>query len=519
MKIKKYFIAIITSVLVFGCSDEFLERNPLDEIVSTNFYQTERDAQEALVAVYDVLGYQSSPGVSWCPIISVSDMLSDDSFAGGGDANDGANQDELNTFTIPTSNAIVHSLWIKNYIGIYRANLYLEIIDLIDASDEFKARTIAEAKFLRAYFNFEQVRFFENIPLLTNTLSGPSEYSQEQNTPKEVYDQIALDLVEAIDDLPDWAVLDGDDRGRATSEAAKSLLGRVYLFYNGVYGADLVAGDVTIGNAQVLSYLEEVINDSGHDLLADYSQIFRLASEFSIESVFEISYGDAPIWWDWGYVRGGNGNLSAQQQGPRVESGSLNWTRGWSFATVSESLVTAMAGDPRLDATVLFEGELDGVLAYGYQHTGYYSQKYTSDNEHYGASGQFELNRTANHRVIRFSDVLLMAAELGSPNAQNYLDRVRGRVGLGSIPATPDNIYNERRLELALEGLRYHDLLRKGLTFAEGELTESGIRGSDYIGDQSLFDVTFDASTKGFFPIPQEQIDLSGGVLIQNAGY
>jgi len=517
MKIKKYFIAIIASVLTVGCSDEFLDRQPLDQIVSSNFYRTEQDAQQALVAVYDVLGYQSHPGISWCPIISVSDILSDDSFAGGGDANDGANQDEMNLFNIQTTNPIVRALWAKNYEGIYRANLFLEVIDGIDASDEFKSRTTAEAKFLRAYFYFELVRFFENVPLMTRTLSGPSEYIQEQGSPAEVYNQIALDLVEAAADLP--ATIPDTERGRISQWAAKSLLGRVFLFYSGVYGADLDAGGTTIDATQVLAYLEDVIDNSGHDLMDDYSQIFRLASEFSVESVFEISYGDSPIWWDWNYVRGGNGNLSAQQQGPRVESGSATWSRGWSFAPVSQDLVDEMAGDPRLDATVLFQAELDGTLAFGYQHTGYYSQKYSSDREHQGAGGQFELNRTANHRVIRFSDVLLMAAELGSPNAQAHLDRVRARVDLPSIPATADNIYNERRLELALEGLRYHDIIRRGLTYAEQELTETGIRGPLYRGDQGLFNVTFEPATKGFLPIPQSEVDITGGTFVQNDGY
>jgi hypothetical protein len=323
--------------------------------------------------------------------------------------------------------------------------------------------------------------------------------------------------VEAIEDLP--TVIPANESGRISRWAAESLLGRVYLFYNGVYGADLDAGGTTLGTTEILAYLEDVIDNSGHDLLPNYADLFRLASEFSVESVFEITYGDAPIWWDWGYVRGGNGNLSAQMQGPRVESGSVNWNRGWSFAPVSHDLVNAMAGDPRQDATILYEGELDGVLAYGYQHTGYFSQKYTSDAEHWGVSGQFEHNRTANHRVIRFADVLLMAAELGGPNAQTYLDRVRARVGLGSVPVSLDNIYNERRLELALEGIRYFDIVRRGVDYADQELTESGIRGADYIGDQLLFDVTFDPATKGFFPIPQIEMDLSGGVFEQNVGH
>ncbi len=515
---KKYLFntakASFIILLLAGC-DDFLDLKPLDQEVSTNFYQTQDHAMQALVAVYDVLTYQSTPGVAWAPFITVSDILSDDAYAGGSDANDGMQQQEMNTFNIPPTNSIVHSIWIKNYIGIYRANQFLEVIDDIDALDSFKERTIAEAKFLRAYFYFEQVRFFENIPLLTSTIKGPSGYQQEQNTPEAVYDQIALDLVEAITDLPES--VPSAEAGRITRWAAQALLARVYLFYNGVYGANLNANGTVVDQAFVLDELEYLIEYSDHDLFPDYELNFRLAGEFGMESVFEISYGDTPPWWDWGYIRGGHGNLSAQMQGPRV-TGSRNWNRGWSFAPVSHKLAEDLADDPRFEYTILLEEELDGNLVKGYQHTGYFSKKYSSDAEHWGSDGQFELNRTCNHRVIRFSDVLLMAAELGSDNAQTYLDRVRMRVGLTSVPATAENIFRERRLELSLEGIRYYDVIRRGLNYANQELTHS-VRGPNYEGDQEIFSVTFDPAIKGFLPIPQTEIDLSAGAFNQNEGY
>lgn len=517
---KKYNIHLIISlviVLLFAsCSEDFLDRPPLDREVTSNFYQTEEDAVAALVAVYDVLGYQSAPGVSWAPFLTVSDILSDDSFAGGADANDGQDENELNTFNIPTTNVLVHATWIKNYIGIYRANLLMEKIGDIDASDDFKARVVAECKFLRAYFYFEQVRFFENIPLLTKTIGGPSEFDQEQNQPIEVYNQIGSDLVDAINVLP--GVIPASEGGRVSKWAAQALLARVYLFHQGVYNQNFSANGAPVTQAMVLEYLEELITSSGHDLFPDYAMNFKSAGEYGIESVFEISHGDTPPWWDWGYVRGGEGNLAAQMQGPRV-TGSDNWNRGWSFGTVSQKLVDDLQGDPRLYMTVLFQDSLDGNLNIGYQHTGYFSKKYTSDAEHWGADGQFELNRTCNYRVIRFSDVLLMAAELGSGSSQQYLDRVRERVGQPSVPATMENIMKERRLELSLEGIRYFDLIRQGMGVAGQELTVVGLRGPDYIGDQINFDVTFNAATKGFLPIPQTEIDLSGGLFNQNSGY
>ena len=515
-KLFKSIVCLLGVFVLFSCSDEFLERQPLDREVSSNFYQTEDDAFEALVSIYDAFGYMSTPGVSWAPFVTVADILSDDAHAGGADANDGFEEEQLDKFLIQTNNPLAHSIYIKNYIGIYRANLLLENIDNIEASDEFKNRVIAECKFFRAYFYLEQVRFFENIPLLTETIKGPSEYSQEQNSPAEVYNQIASDLVDAAAGLPD--IISGTDVGRVSRWAAKGLLARAYLFYNGVYGADMSAGSVTVDRGYALAELEDVINNSGHELLENYDELFGLSSEFGIESVLEISFGDTPAWFDWNYVRGGEGNLAAQMQGPRVTA-SDDFDRGWSFGTVSQKLVDDMAGDPRLSTTILFQDDIDGTVTEGYQHTGYFSNKYTSDAEHWSTDGQFELNRTCNFRVIRFSDILLMAAELGSPSAQQYLDRVRSRVGLESVPATMENIMKERRLEFALEGIRYFDIMRQGQSVAEREFTLNGVRGPDYTGDQALFDVNYNPATNGFLPIPQAEIDLSNGTLIQNGGY
>ena len=508
--------ALIILLILSACSEDFLDLHPLDQEASSTYYHSEEQAYRGLVAIYDVLTYQSTPGVAWAPFLTISDILSDDAFAGGSDANDGLEENQLNNHDIFTTNPLPHSIWIKNYIGAFRANLFLEKIGEIDASEEFKRRTIAEAKFLRAYFYLEQVRFFENIPLITKTLAGEAEYEQQQNTPQEVYNQIALDLVEAMEDLPE--TVPANETGRVTKWAAKGLLARTYLFYNGVYGGDLNAGATTVNRSFALEQLEDLIANSGHGLLDDYSHNFSLVGEHGIESVFEISHGDTPPWWDWNYPRGGNGNLAAQMQGPRV-SGSNNWNRGWSFAPVNHKLATFMEDDPRFEHTILTQEELDGTLSIGYQHTGYFSKKYSSDAEHWGSDGQFELNRTCNFRVIRFSDVLLMAAELGSPNAQSYLDRVRARVGLDPVPATHENIMRERRLELSLEGIRYFDLLRQGLEVANQELTQSGIRGPNYEGDQQLFDVTFNTATRGFLPIPQTEVDLSGGNFVQNSGY
>ena len=521
-KIIIYINLVVFGLVVSGCSDEFLDRPPLDRVVASTFYKTQEDFERALTSVYDVLQYQSVG--SWAPYGYIQDVLSDDSFAGGADSNDGFEAYQFDTFTIPANNAKLQSIWERNYIGVFRANLVMEKLDEVTLDPQFEARTIAECKFLRAYFHFEQVKYFENIPLMLKTISGPSEFPREQNTPKEVYDQVAADLVAAINEPEIPGNLPANELGRVNKWAAKALLARVFLFYNGVYGADLDAGSETVNAAAALGHLEDIITGSNHALTPNYDDIFKLANEWGPESVFEIGHGDTPAWWDWGYTVGGEGNLGAQMQGPRV-TGSDLYDRGWSFGTVSEKLSRDMTGDPRYASTILTKAVLDSDpspnydLKIGYQHTDYFSKKYSSDAEHWSSDGQFELNRTTNFRVIRYADVLLMAAELGSANAQQYLDDVRDRVNLPPVPVTLDNIYRERRMEFALEGIRYMDVIRRGMAYAEQELTVTGDRGAGYVEDQSVYDVTFRPITRGFLPIPQNEIDLSEGRFKQNDGW
>ena len=514
-----YVNLIFFSLAISGCSEDFLDRPPLDKVVAASFYKTQEDFERAVTAVYDVLQYQSVG--SWAPYGFIQDLLSDDTFAGGSDANDGLESQQLNTFNIPANNLKLQSIWERNYIGIYRANLVMERLNDVTLDPAFEARTVAECKFLRAYFYFEQVKYFENIPLLTKTVGGPSEFAVEQAAPKEVYDQIATDLVQAIneDELP--GDLPTGELGRVNKWAAKALLARVFLFYNGVYNQNLELNDgsgTVIDAPAALGHLEDIITQSYHSLTPDFKDIFRLSNEWGPEAVFEIGHGDNPNWFDWGYTVGGEGNLGAQMQGPRVTN-SDRFDRGWSFGTVSNKLVADLTGDPRFEATILTEDsirtEAGATLTIGYQHTGHYSLKYSSDAEHWAAGGQFELNRTCNFRVIRYADVLLMAAELGQN--VNYLNEVRARVGLPAIATYSDQaVWDERRLEFALEGIRYMDLIR---TQRYDELTVVGDRGPGYVEDQAVYDVTFNPATRGFLPIPQAEIDLSEGRFQQNAGW
>lgn len=498
-----------------------MDVEPLDQRVESNFYETEDDAQEALIAIYDVLQWNTVVGYHVPEMLS--DIASDDAYAGGGSRNDAPNIIEVDKHNIRTTNGEVHGLWQKYYTGIYRANKYLTEIEGLEIDEEFKSRTMAEARFLRAYYYFDLVRFFRNVPLITVPLDNPDEYNQPQADPSDVYSQIATDLLAAIDDLPES--IPPNEYGRVSKWAAQSLLGKVYLYYSGVFDEDLPAGGQTVDQAMATQMINDVISESGHELLEDYENNFKPEFEFSSESVFEISYSDSRPWWDWGYIQGGEGNIAPQMQGPRVDQpDNEDYLRGWSFSPVTDELVEAFAPtDPRLDATVLFESELNDGITLGYQHTGKFTDKYTTHELYAPSDGQLELNWGNNYRVIRFSDVLLMGAELNLDSdpvqAKSYLDRVRNRVGMPEVAATLENIQHERRIELALEGHRYWDLQRYGQNIAEQHITTPGDLKEGYHGDAPDFAITYNTAKMGLFPIPQSEIDISNGQLIQNNGY
>ncbi|MTI33182.1 RagB/SusD family nutrient uptake outer membrane protein [Xanthovirga aplysinae] len=489
--IKKYILSgILGGALLMGatsCGEDFLDRKPLDTRMEDNFYQTESDAMEALVAVYDVLQWQAVGPGPFNPVLMTLDIASGDTKKGGSGPADLAYFQEFSDQNVTAENPVLVGWWEKYYSGIYRANLLLERIEGVSADSDFMERTKAEAKFLRAYYYFDLVRLFGNIPLILEPLD-PEEYVQEQVNPQAIYNQIATDLLEAIKALPSTVV--GEEIGRVTSHAAKALLAKAYLHHN----ADLVsANDGTVNKAKALAFLEEVIASGQFDLVPNFADIWTLAGENNIESVFEIQFSEHSTWGDWGYLRGTDGNMSVAMQGIRGYTGEdeEGYYSGWSFSVPKPELVAEYDNiDQRKVATFInVEEELEPeTYATDYpDYTGFYTRKYSANGEHFGSEGDQNQNFKNNIRAIRFADVLLMAAELGSPQANEYFNRVRRRAGLNEIDASLENIKQERRLEFALEGLRYFDLVRWG----------------EYAGPK-------------YFKIPQREMDLSGGAFVQN---
>lgn len=518
---KKIFVSIIAISLFAACSKDFLERSPVDEITEVDFYKTPTQALQALVSVYNQLNIGDYDNMHL-----VSELASDNCFGGGGTSDLVWKQWDR----FQESSNMNLSIWQKYYTGIYRANVILSKLDGVSwgADSTLKTQYAAEARFLRAYFYFDLVRMFGNIPLATTPLTV-AEYNIPQSEPAAVYKQIAEDLVYAANSLPAtaYAGISAANYGRVTKWAAEALLGRVYLYYTGYYSQPDLAGVVT--KTQAISYLENIINAGGYGLVTSFPNLWQSAGssfvgEDNKETIWSIKFTYKGLGnWDQH-----NGNR--MQVDIAIRNQILDpYYKGWGAGTVSGKLWDAYeSADTRRNSTII-SIDAEGLTSYAQgdqsQYTGYFWKKYTPMNSGNpdDLGGNFQIDNYYDNVVIRYADVLLMAAELNLDvdlgKAQRYYDQVRDRA-YGSdthrkvLTADANGktlIMAERRLEFALEGLRYWDLLRQGLSVAKAAIDNSG-------GD-SQFNVGFRTETQGLFKIPEQEISLSNGVYKQNPGW
>ena len=526
MKNTYIYLLLLGFLSLSSCS---LDAELYTQQTDANFYKNTGDAYAALVGCYDGLQVVGGRGGLSFPVIS--ELMSDDCFGGGG-TNDGYGVQAMDEFDISRSPGDVDLLngnWIDYYKALYRCNVLLSKMDQIDweGDDALRMTYESETRFIRAYLYFEMVRLWGNIPLLTE----PSNDNIPQANPDDVYTVIAEDLMFAAENLPAVAY-NTVDSGRVTKWAAKSMLARVYLYYTGYYGKPDLLGLVT--KAQALGHVEDVIANSGHGLVDDFSTLWPAASEVAgtyagegnKENVFSIKFT---------YTSDYNGNTDGNHWlvmfGLRGFS-SFPYGQGWGVGTVNPGLWNAYgSNDTRRVASII--GIEEEGLAFNNdnqrEYTGYSTKKYTpmSDEDNNPAvtglgEGSFQISQFQDYIVMRYSDVLLMATELGSANAQDYFDQVRQRAyqdNFTSIPVNQANIMKERHLEFALEGVRYWDLLRQGVSAAAAEIAETTTLSDGSTPITKTITAAKIQATNGLSQIPNTQITLSGGVLQQNAGW
>ncbi|RAJ25422.1 RagB/SusD family nutrient uptake outer membrane protein [Pedobacter cryoconitis] len=481
---------IVAIAVIPACKKSFLNVPEQGKQNSAVFWKTAEDAGKGVSAIYGNLRSWENTAF---PAIAIESMGSDDAEKGS-TPSDASFFNDFDQFNVDPAQGNIGGFWSGQYRNINYANQVLDNVPAIVMDEALKARYLAEAKFVRAFSYFRLVRAFGNVPLrLTTPKDANVDYNLPQAPAAQVYAQIEKDLTEAAEILPQ--TYPAADKGRATKGAALTLHAKVAMYLKKW--------------SDVATYTNQVMG-MGYSLLPDYEKVFRLENENGPESIFEIQCVLLP-----GNPDASNSQYS-QVQGVRGTSGVDGG--GWGFNVPTADLAAAFEpGDPRRSGTILFRGtttpEGDVIPKVGdnpmYNMKSYVPFKLYISNFNEGAQ--------QNVRMLRYSDVLLMNAEaaneLGNTGqALSSLEQVRRRARQGNpdiLPAvtTTDQtalraaIYKERRVEFAMEFDRYFDVIRQG-------------RGTAVFGPKG-----WKAGKNEVWPIPQTEVDLSGGVLIQNPGY
>jgi hypothetical protein len=487
-------LAVPVLALFSGCN-KFLDRKPLTATLD-DLNQGGLEGQ--IYGLYgairngDVAG-QAFGGIPW---LGIHGFRADDSEKGSSAA-DGADwgviYDQFQYVKDHWSNTIY---WDQHYVLIGQANTALQLADSLGLNDAASKVNIAEARFFRAFAYFDLVRTFGEVPKIDFRVYNPNDSKKAKSSVTEIYSLIDADLTYAMANLP--ATWPAKYTGRLTVAAARALAAKTKLYRQNW--------------TEALALCQQIISTGQYELKSDFTKLFREEGENSKESIWEIQAYIGPNGTDNYY------SWYGIAQGVR---GSGEWDLGWGWNTPTQSLVDAYpAGDARKDATILYSGQSDGY--YGRTVPGsvfdvpagplprkYWNKKVYPEPAMQTQTGERQAG-WVNQRELRYADVLLMAAEAaneigGAGNqalAVGYINQIRSRAGLANVSfstqaAFRTTIKTERRLELAMEGERFFDLVRWN-----DALTVLG--GSGY------------TNCHKYYPIPQAAIDFAGGVLVQN---
>lgn len=477
-------------IFLFSSCEKYLDTEPLFTEDADNYFNSPAQYDLALIGAYDLM--QGSFINIW-----IGEIASDNSIAGGESVTDTKGLHEIDEMTHNGVNDELRNVFRWNYAGVTRANFILENKNKINFDG--KEVIIAEATFLRAYYYFQLVKYFGGVSVVIDTRLGEQEVRElNRASASEVYAQIERDLIFASEILQ-WT---NPVKGRVDKGVALSLLGKVYLYQNKFQESALT--------------FEKVISQNQYQLIPDFRALFSVANEGHSETVFDIEYtgleggsygclicleGNAAVGFH--AIKRYNGPVYGEGNSYNLPTKDLN-----DFFSAQDSI--------RKEATVLdidrFISQQPNAseLTYAKQaggHTGFYNNKYIKREGEIGLPDN-DLTSPVNYKVIRYADVLLMAAEAYNRNGQDgialgYLNQVRARVGMPPINSGGQqltlDIWDERRRELSGEGYRFFDLVRTGQA-------ESKIAG-------------FVPGKHELFPIPQVEIDLAGGKWNQNPGY
>ena len=549
------FIVIIT----FGACDEFLEELPQGSLSEEQLVNSEEGVEALVIAAYSTLNGQidnasnafNSPATNW----SFGDVVADDAYKGGGGVGD---QNNIHLMEIFSTNAGIIDLerkWLASYEGVSRTNAAIRAIrDFEGWEQSQKDLRVAEMRLLRGHFYFDLKKIYNLIPFIDESLITSEEIravSNRELTSDELWAKIEEDFIFARNTLPDVQ----EQVGRATKGSANAYLAKTYIFQE-KWEAAIDAADLVINSP------------AGYGLLTNFLNVFEPEFNNSEESVFAVQYSIN----DGARNNGYNGSIGDRLINP---GGPFFAIRG--FLRPTQNLINAYKTDanglplfdtfnnadltdtdpvdPRLDHTVGRPGipylELPEV----------YDASWARDPDVYGpyspkkrvvpfTKPEFTLtiwpfSHAMNYMVIRFADVLLWKAEAlieteGLEEARAIINQVRRRARDGEMVMKLDGsgpaanyfmdeyttmwtdvdlartaLRFERRLEFAHEGHRFFDLVRWDVA----EEVMNAYIAVEKSKRTYLSEAQFQSGKHEYFPIPRNQIDLSGGLLEQNPGY
>ena len=553
-----YFAAVAVSAMALSSCESFLDTTNYWSKTTEDFPANQADAEQILTGIYNNLNVSIGNNVHQNHFLW-SIAASDDCLGGGG-ANDQAMQahDLLMNFGAN----LYENFYKDRYTGIARANVAIETFANCGLDEATLNQYLGEAYFLRAWYYYELASMFGNIPC---PVTSAADATQPQIGGEALWGQILQDAKTAADMMPSTVTDRGN--GHVDKYCAEALLGRAYLFYSGFYGDEEVTlpNGETLTKADVQAAITDCVNNSGYSLVPEYHNLWSYTNRVTVEdelspwkgngyeyvnndrgvnpeAMFIIKFNTQPSW----STTIGYSNQAALFCGVRGQSSDADhfpFGTGWGMCPVSPALVAdwkaTEPNDPRLDASIISVDKWN--YKYGgdsnIQETGYYMTKCMPVTARKGDSNDFwksyvnemypglvwssgnednmQLNLIDDLVMIRFAEVLLMDAELNGNQAS--FDAVRARAGLPSKPLTDENLRNERRWELAFEGVRYGDMRRYGESYAVAALNKqdgvacynSGVQGTNHA---SQFNGGYGArysKTKGFVALPSAQISLS----------
>lgn len=547
----KYILLISLAIQTFSCSEEFLEETTYGEVDPSEIIKPE-NIERAIISAYSVLNGQfdtasnayNSPDSNW----SFGDVVSDDCYKGGGGTGDQNNIHQMEIYATNPTIIDVERKWSALYEGVKRSN---EAIRLLNASEDFdaalKTQRLAELSFLRGHYYFELKKIYNRIPYIDETAETVSDYARSNTefTSDELWAKIESNFQAAYDGLPETQ----EESGRPTKTAAKAYLAKCYLFQ---------------GEWQKVIDATTEVMTSNYGLMSDFTELFLPENDNNKEVIFAVQYS----------INDGQPNNYNGSIGDRLTAPGGPFYAQYGFHRPSQNLInafkTSISGlpvndnidvetndfvDPRLDVTV-------GRPNIPYKDLGIlYEESWARDLATYGPYGPKKRIVSANssyyvptwpyvnalnYYIIRYAEVILWKAEaemeLGNlENARTLVNQIRQRVinseNVKSLDGTveaanysistyddawtnPDDaraaVYLETRLELAMEGHRFFNLVRWG-------------KAKEVIDDYLLIEKTkrthltnavFVEGKNEYWPIPQRYIDgVPEGTVTQNNNY